>query len=153
MQAKKELRKAYYTKWDTDEHLTAFGKRLDDDQRALVRSNVTIADDDKLQFYLEEIYDSNKFDKQEMLTWEQQPTLIKTNFDLTKTYFEAIVKATNVYEQNTGGGSTRGNKYKSENQMADIGNKLREWIQQIASNGANNEQAANTQAIKKIAFM
>ena len=32
VQAKKELRKAYYTKWDSDEHLTAFGKRLEDDQ-------------------------------------------------------------------------------------------------------------------------
>jgi hypothetical protein len=63
VQAKKALKKAYYTKWDSDEYLTAFGKRLDDDQRALIRSDVTIADDDKLQFYLEEIYDSNRFDK------------------------------------------------------------------------------------------
>jgi hypothetical protein len=55
VQAKKELRKAYYTKWDSSEHLTAFGKRLDNDQHALVQSNVTIAKDDKLQFYLEEI--------------------------------------------------------------------------------------------------
>lgn len=45
--AKKELRKEYYTKWDSDEHLTAFGKRLDYNQRALVQSDVTIADDDK----------------------------------------------------------------------------------------------------------
>ena len=69
MKAKKELKKAYYTKWDhAVERLTAFGKRLNDDQCSLVRSDVTIADDDKLQFYLEEIYDSNRFDKQEMLT-------------------------------------------------------------------------------------
>jgi hypothetical protein len=32
VQAKKELRKAYYSKWDSDEHLTMFGKHLDDDQ-------------------------------------------------------------------------------------------------------------------------
>jgi hypothetical protein len=81
VQAKKELKKNYYSKWDADEHLTAFGKRLDDDQRSLVRSDVTIADDDKLQFYLEEIYDSNRFDKQEMLTWEQQPPAIKTDYN------------------------------------------------------------------------
>jgi hypothetical protein len=37
MKAKKELKKAYYTKWEhTVKHLTAFGKRLNDDQRALV---------------------------------------------------------------------------------------------------------------------
>jgi hypothetical protein len=68
VQAKKVLKKEYYTKWDADEHLTAFGKRLNDDQRALVHSDVTIANNNKLQFYLEEIYDSNCFDKQEMLT-------------------------------------------------------------------------------------
>ena len=37
MKAKKELKKAYYMKWEhTVEHLAAFGKRLNDDQRALV---------------------------------------------------------------------------------------------------------------------
>ncbi len=86
--AKKELKKAYYTKWDhAVKHLTAFGKHLDDDQCSLVRSDVTIADDDKLQFYLEEIYDSNRFNKQEMLTWEREPATTKTDFDLAKTAF------------------------------------------------------------------
>ncbi len=44
IKAKKALKDTYYTKWDGDEYLTAFGKRLDNDQRALIRSNVTIAD-------------------------------------------------------------------------------------------------------------
>jgi hypothetical protein len=88
VKAKKELKTAYYTKWEhTIEHLTAFGKRLDNDQCALVRSDVTITDDDKLQFYLEEIYDSNRFDKQEMLMWERQPAATKTDFDLAKAHF------------------------------------------------------------------
>ncbi len=62
--------------------VTAFGKRLNDDQCALIHLDVTIADNDKLQFYLEEIYDSNCFDKQEMLTWEQQPAATKTDYCL-----------------------------------------------------------------------
>jgi hypothetical protein len=89
VKAKKELKTAYYTKWEhTIKHLTASGNQLNDDQRALVRSDVTIADDDKLQFYLEEIYDSNRFDKQEMLTWERQPTATKTDFNLAKAHFK-----------------------------------------------------------------
>jgi hypothetical protein len=48
VQAKKVLKKEYYTKRDADEHLTAFGKRINDDQRALVCLDVTIADNDKL---------------------------------------------------------------------------------------------------------
>jgi hypothetical protein len=31
VQAKKVLKKEYYTKWDANKHLTAFGKRLNDD--------------------------------------------------------------------------------------------------------------------------
>jgi hypothetical protein len=48
---------------------TAFGKRLDDDQNTLVRSDIMISDEDKLQFYLEQIYDSNLIDKAEMMAW------------------------------------------------------------------------------------
>jgi hypothetical protein len=67
--------------------------------------DVTIPDNDKLQFYLEEVYNSNKFDKQDMLTWEQSSAIIKTNFDQTNAYFEKIVKATKVFKQNTDGNS------------------------------------------------
>jgi hypothetical protein len=108
----------------SNEHLTTFGKHLDNDQKALVRLDVTIPDDNKLQFYLEEIYDSNRFNKQDMLTWEQSSAIIKTNFDQTKAYFEKFVKATDVYKQNTGGNSARCNTYESANQMANYGNKL-----------------------------
>ena len=157
MKAKKELKTAYYTKWDhTSEHLTAFGKRLDDDQRVLVRSDVTIADDDKLQFYLEEIYDSNRFDKQEMLTWERQPAATKTDFDLAKAHFEDIVNATDTYEQNTGGGTAGRNRYESANQMADYGDEIREYIQQLASASAatkGTDTAANIQTTNKLTTM
>jgi hypothetical protein len=70
-------------------------KRLNDNKKALIRLDVAIPDNDKLQFYPEEIYDSTKFDKQDMLTWEQSSAIIKTNFDQTKAYFEKIVKANN----------------------------------------------------------
>jgi hypothetical protein len=154
VQAKKALKQAYYTKWDSNEHLMVFGKQLDDNQRALIRSNVTKADDDKLQFYLEEIYDSNRFDKQEMLTWEQQPQNTKTDFDLVKAYFEAIVKATDTYKQNVGRGDAKHNKYKSANQMADYGNEIREYIQKLASaSAAATNSAANVQTKDKLLAM
>ena len=147
VKAKKALKDAYYTKWDGEEHLTAFGKRLDDDQRALVRSDVTIADEDKLQFYLEQMYDSNHFEKSEMLDWEKKPTIIKTNYVDAKDYFETLVKATDTYAQNAGGGTAGRNKYESANNMADIGDEIREYIANLASaaaDGAAKEQAANT---------
>jgi hypothetical protein len=47
---------------------------------------------------LEEIYDINCFDKQEMLIWEQEPAATKNNFDIAKTHFEMIANATNTYK-------------------------------------------------------
>ncbi len=151
IKAKKALKDAYYMKWDGDKHLTVFGKRLDKDQRALVRSNVMIADKDKLQFYLEQMYDRNHFDKNKMLAWEKQPTATKTDFDAAKNYFEALVKATDTYEMNAGGGTTGRNKYESANQLADYGNEIREYIAKIVgvSVGAASSQAANADATTK----
>jgi hypothetical protein len=73
VKAKKTLKDAYYTKWDGNEHLTAFGKRLGNNKRVLVRSDVTIADEDKLQFYLEEMYNSNHFDRMKCLIGSNRP--------------------------------------------------------------------------------
>ncbi len=118
--------------------------------------DVTIADDNKLQFYLEEIYDSNGFDKQEMLTWERQPAATKTDFDLAKANFKEIINATDTYEQSAGGGTAERNRYKLANQMADHGDEIREYIQQLASaSAANNatDTAANMQTTDKLTMM
>jgi hypothetical protein len=117
VKVKKVLKDTYYTKWDGNKHLTTFRKSLNDDQRALVCSNVMIVDKDKLQFYLEEMYNSNHFDKNKMLDWERQATAVKTEYMLVKQYFKTLLKATDTYEQNVGGGTAGQNKYKSANQL------------------------------------
>ena len=139
VQAKKKLKDAYFAQWDRHEHLTAFGKRLDDDQTTLVRSNITISDEDKLQFYLEQMYDSNMFDKAKMMDWEQQPINIKTNYLLAKLHFELKVKAHDTYLQNSSSGATGRNKYESTNNMADIGDEIKDYIAKIASSSVTNK--------------
>jgi hypothetical protein len=57
------------------------------------------------------------------------------------------VKATDTYAQNAGGGTAGRNKYESANNMADIGDEIREYMANLASaaaEGAAKEQAANT---------
>ena len=139
VQAKKKLKDAYFTQWDRHEHLTAFGKRLDDDQTTLVRSDITISDEDKLQFYLEQMYESNMFDKAEMMDWEQQPINIKSNYPLAKTHFELKVKAHDTYLQNSSSGATGRNKYESANSMADIGDEIKDYIAKIASSSSTSD--------------
>ena len=105
--AKKQIRDAYYTKWDEDEHLTAFGKHLEDDQNWQVQSDIVIPDKYKFQFYLKQMYASRRFDKQEMLEWEKQPQNTKQDYVLAQKYFETIVKATDTYRQNAGSTQTK----------------------------------------------
>ncbi len=116
--AKKNLRLAYYTEWDSEIHLTAFRKRLDDDQIRIKRFGLIIPDKDKLQFYLKQMYASNHFDKKEMTEWENKPIAIKGDFDEAKLYFKGLVKDYEVYAQNSG--STAGkHNFESANQSAD----------------------------------
>ena len=86
------------------------------------------------------MYDSNHFEKSEMLDWEKKPSIIKTDYTAAKNYFEALVKASDTYAQNAGGGTAGRNKYKSANHMADIGNKIREYIANLARASAGAAQ-------------
>ena len=86
------LQLADYTEWDNKIHLTVFRKRLDDNQIRIERFRITISDEDKLQFYLEQMYASNHFNKKEMTEWENKPILIKDDFVEAKLYFEGLVK-------------------------------------------------------------
>ena len=69
---------------------------MDDRQDQLAQLDILIPDEDKLQFYLEQMYASGRFGKQEMLEWEKQPDNTKTNYALAQTYFKNLVKATDT---------------------------------------------------------
>jgi hypothetical protein len=131
--------------WDGEQHLTAFGKRLDDDQVRIEWFGITISNEDKLQFYLEQMYASNHFDKKEMTEWENKPEAIKNDFNDAKTYFKGLIRDYEVYKQNSG--STAGkHNFKSANQAtkAKRGNELCQYIAGIAQAAVKQEeQAAN----------
>jgi len=121
---------------------------LEDGQDRLVRSDIVIPDEDKLQFYLEQMYASGRFDKQEMLEWEKQPDNTKADYTLARAYFETIVKVIDTYEQNA---SSKPQRYESANQLANLGDEIRGYVQQIAAN--NTENAANFQTNAKLSAM
>jgi hypothetical protein len=115
-------------------HLTDFGKRLDDKQICIKRFGINISNEDKLQFYLEQMYSCNQFDQTQITAWESKTKAIKTNWTETKQYFEGLVRDFEIYEQNSSGTMGIG-KYKSANQAtkAAKGNKLRHYIATIAA--------------------
>jgi len=144
IRAKKQLKAEFYADWDSSMiHITAFGLKLDEEQQRLALLGIVISDDDKLQFYMEQIYSSNMFDKKEMVEWETKPVVIKDDFVEAKRYFENLVKDSETYTQNSGGTATK-HGYDSANMTADVGDELRRYIQQIATAAsADKESAAN----------
>jgi len=115
-----------------------------------VRQNITISYEDKLQFYFKQMYRSNMFDKAEMMEWEQQPINIKTDYDLVKNHFELKVKAHDTYIQNSSSGAAGCNKYESANNMADIGDEIKDYIVKMASASiTNNDIVANMRGADK----
>ena len=142
VRARKLLKAEFHADWDsTVTHITAFGMKLDKEQARIDRLGVVISDEDKLQFYMEQIYASNCFDKKEMVDWENKPINVKDDYDQAKLYFEGLVRDFETYTQNSGEHSKKG--YESANQMADVGDEIRKYIQEIASASvASNEKAA-----------
>jgi hypothetical protein len=96
---------------------------INKEQKRLELFGIVISDDDKLQFYMEQIYSSNMFDKKEMVDWENKPITIKDDYDEARLYFEHLVKDFKAYMQNSGGASKR-QGYKSANMLAEVGDEL-----------------------------
>ncbi len=67
-----------------------------------------------------------------MVAWESKPILIKDDYDKAKRYFETLVKDFKTYTQNSSGTVSKAG-YNSANQVANVGNKIRKYIQEIAS--------------------
>jgi hypothetical protein len=143
VRARKLLKAEFHADWDnTVMHITAFGMKLVKEQARIDRLGVVNSNKDKLQFYMEQIYASNCFDKKEMVDWENKPIAIKDDYNKAKLYFEGFVRDFETYTQNSVGDSGK-KGYESANQMADVGNEIRKYIQEIASASvASNEKVA-----------
>jgi hypothetical protein len=94
------------------------------------------------------MYDSNTFDKNDILEWKKQPS--------TKEYFNNLTKATDMYYLQNVGDNTASHqhKYESANNMVDVGNKIHKFIVKIAtaaqSSNASNQFDAMAALIKAL---
>jgi hypothetical protein len=58
--------------------------KLDKEQNQLDRLGIVISNNDKIQFYIDQMYASNCFDKTEIVTWENKPIIVKDNYTQAK---------------------------------------------------------------------
>ncbi len=143
VRAKKLLKAKFHANWDSSVmHLMAFGMKLGKEQARINSLGVVISNKDKLQFYMEQIYLSNCFNKKEMVDWENKPIATKDDYNEAKLYFEGLIRDFKTYMQNSSGNSAKMG-YESTNQMADVGDEIQKYIQEIASaTDASNKKTA-----------
>jgi hypothetical protein len=109
----KKLKKHYYRGWEIDheEHIEEFIKRLNEEQISLGRDKVVISNDDKLQHFLEEMYDCGMFDRRDYKEWETKEDDDKT-WEAATAHFTEIVDNMDTYNHNIGGSAKKA-KYES----------------------------------------
>ena len=138
-----EMKASYYEKWNPTNHITDFVKRLDKDQAQLATSNITISNEDKLQFYIEQMYASRTFQRDAMMKWEEKAMANKT-WDNAKAYFEEETSKEETYRNNSNG-STADSKYESAVNMEENtsdGDMLREYLDSIKETQKESAQKA-----------
>ena len=82
-----------------EDHIKVFGMRINN---VVDDVKIIITEEDKLQFYINQIYDNTMFDKEDITKWEKKKKSEKTSVNATA-YFEDLVDNIKRYQSNSGG--------------------------------------------------
>lgn len=82
--------------------LRDFIKRLNGGQEMLRHDSIKVSNDDRLQHFIEQMYDGGQFEWRDYQDWEDRPDHEKTWAETTK-FFEALIETMETYEDNIGG--------------------------------------------------
>ena len=135
---KKLIKKDYFKPWDVPAGvaLGTFTKRLDERKAELVHHNIAIDEDEMKEHYIEQMYQSKVFSKEDMKAWGAKSEADRDDWDVMKAYFKSKMKQENEFKSNTDDtaasamyGSTANTI--EEDKLADLGDEIREYIQQI----------------------
>ena len=82
--AKKKMRDGFFVTWDGNANLKRYGKELTKSQKELKTNKIVISDDEKLQWYIQQMYDDSRFNQQHMTDWEAKAEADQTWAEATK---------------------------------------------------------------------
>ena len=82
-----------------EDHIKVFGKSINN---VVADVKIIITEEDKLQFYIDHMYDNTLFDKEEITKWEKKKKSEKTWVNATA-YFEDLVANIKKYQSNSRG--------------------------------------------------
>ena len=86
-----------------EDHIKVFGKSINN---VVADVKIIITEEDKLQFYIDQIYDNTMFDKEDITKWEKKKKSEKTSVNATAC-FEDLVVNIKIYQSSRGGTSKR----------------------------------------------
>ena len=92
----KRMKEELYEPWNQIDHITNFGIRLYEEQEHLTNNKIVILDEDKLQFYIEQMYASQSFECKEMKAHEKRGEADRNN-DEAKAHFKEIAEDNEIY--------------------------------------------------------
>jgi hypothetical protein len=136
---KKKIKDDYYRSWDRadGEALSQFTKRLEEKKDELFIHNINIDEEEMKEHYVVQMYDSGAFDEADMKEWEKKNEADKNDWTIMKGYFEDKMKLNDKYHNNNEGNeatlysSAANITEEQEDRLADMGDQIREYIQQI----------------------
>ncbi len=84
------------------------------------------------------------------MEWESKPAPIKSDYKQAKHHLKCLMKAHDMYMQNSGGGSASRNNYNRAANMTKIGDEIKKYIAKLAYGSINNNDAlANIRDTKR----
>ncbi len=136
---KKKIKADYYKPWDVagGVALSAFTKALDERKEELTHHNITINEEDIKEHYMVQIYHRRAFAETDMKEWENKSVADRDDWAIMKTFFREKMALNEAYINNNKGnnttlyGSLANITDEQEEKLADMGNQIREYIQQI----------------------
>ena len=104
----KKMKENYFRGWQLaeEEDISTFIKRLNEEQTTLAEDNIRISVEDKLQHFLEEMYDSALFERRDYSEWENRPDEEK-DWDEATEYYQGLIDAMDSFNENIGGTAKR----------------------------------------------
>ena len=135
---RRAIKKDYFKPWDVagGVALSNFTKALDERRSELHIHNITIEDEDVKEHYIVQMYESNAFSETDMKQWEDKTEVEKDDWAIMKRFFRDKMALNEAYNNNNEGNSaalygSSANVTEQEEKLADMGDEIREYIQQL----------------------
>jgi hypothetical protein len=147
---RRAIKKEYFKPWDVagGVALSKFTKALDERQTELHIHNITIEDEDVKEHYIVQMYESNAFRETDMKQWEDKTEAEKDDWAIMKRFFRDKMALNEAYNNNNEGNSaalygSSANVTEQEEKLADMGDEIREYIQQLTGAKENVPPPSN----------